>query len=170
MARTRTQYWTSIVDVIAVKRDTHRHPLTVAEGSDPVSEVTGLTVTTAKDAEAAARTLLAPLACEGVVVILLDNGNKIMGAARLALGVSNQCAIYPRNIFAAAILSGASSIILAHNHPGNSRHPSNADWNLTEKIFKIGHAMDIPLLDHIVITDDSCTSMREDTSRWLSMR
>jgi DNA repair protein RadC len=78
---------------------------------------------------------------------------------------ANQCAVYPTNVFRFLLTSGAASFILAHNHPGGSSHASEADWKLTERLKKAGELLDLPLLDHILITETACISLRE-SSRW----
>jgi DNA repair protein RadC len=54
---------------------------------------------------------------------------------------------------------------LAHNHPGGSRRASEADWALTVRLFQAVKTMDIVLLDHIIITQDTAVSLREQP-RW----
>jgi DNA repair protein RadC len=117
------------------------------------------------DAGKAARALIGNLSSESVVVIMLDNQNRVSGAARIESGVSNQCQVYPKKVFAAAILSGATSIILAHNHPAGANYPSEADWRITNQIKDCGKLLELPLLDHIIITDTTTQSMRS-LSRW----
>jgi DNA repair protein RadC len=107
---------------------------------------------------------LSPLPVENVCIIALDTGNNIIGYEALE-GATNQCAVYPTNVFRFLLTSGAASFILAHNHPGGSSHASEADWKLTERLKKAGELLDLPLLDHILITETACISLRE-SSRW----
>jgi DNA repair protein RadC len=69
--------------------------------------------------------------------------------------------VYPTNVFRFLLTAGATSFILAHNHPGGSSHASEADWKLTEGLKKAGELPDPPLLDHILITDAACISLRD---------
>lgn len=64
-----------------------------------------------------------------------------------------------------ALGCGAASVILAHNHPGGGLNPSEADWLLTERIFQIGKLLELPLLDHIIISSNKVVSLR-DLPRW----
>ena len=66
-----------------------------------------------------------------------------------------------REIFVRALLAGASSIILCHNHPSKDCAPSQADIDGTKKVRDAGELMRIPLLDHIVIGGASYFSFRE---------
>jgi len=107
---------------------------------------------------------LSPLPVENVCIIALDTGNNIIGYEALE-GATNQCAVYPTNVFRFLLTSGAASFILAHNHPGGSSHASEADWKLTERLKKAGELLDLPLLDHILITETACISLR-NCGRW----
>ena len=107
---------------------------------------------------------LSPLPIEKVCIIALDSGNNIIGYEALE-GATNQCAIYPSNIFRFLLSSGAVSFILSHNHPGHNPNASDADWQITGRLKKIGELLDLPLLDHILITETECISLREN-SRW----
>ncbi len=102
---------------------------------------------------------------EYATVLFLDNGNRIMKTEIIAEGTVNHCTVYPRNIFDSAFKVGAASIILAHNHPGGSSSASDADWNLTKRLFDAGKLLDIELLDHIIINDRELISLRS-LSRW----
>ena len=55
----------------------------------------------------------------------------------------------------------AVNIILVHNHPSGDPTPSRADRELTDNVAGAGEQMDIPLLDHIIIGDNSYTSFKE---------
>jgi DNA repair protein RadC len=96
--------------------------------------------------------------------LALDNANKIIGT-QIIDGGTNQCAIYPDNVFRFLLLSGASGFILAHNHPGGSRNPSEADWSITEKLEKACSLFNICFLDHVIIASGEPVSMR-GMSRW----
>lgn len=102
---------------------------------------------------------------EFVAALFLDNGNHVLRTEIVAEGTVNQCALYPRSVIEKALRCGAASIILAHNHPGGGINPSEADWQITERIFTVGKLLEIPLLDHIIICSQKVVSLRE-MSRW----
>jgi DNA repair protein RadC len=56
----------------------------------------------------------------------------------------------------------ATSIILAHNHPSGTLQPSEADKAITKKIREAGKFLDINILDHLIITDESFFSFLDD--------
>ncbi len=102
---------------------------------------------------------------EYVAALFLDVANRVLQTEIVAEGTVNQCTIYPRVIFEKALRYRASSIILAHNHPGGTAAPSESDWAVTGRISAAGTIFEIPLLDHIIICSDTVVSLRE-SSRW----
>lgn len=65
-----------------------------------------------------------------------------------------------REVIAAAALLGSAGIVLAHNHPSGDTTPSAADRVLTRRLALVGEAMDVAILDHLILADNDCTSMR----------
>jgi DNA repair protein RadC len=63
--------------------------------------------------------------------------------------------VAPREVYKAAILSNASSIVLLHNHPSGSTKPSSQDRSLTKILREGGQLLGIPVVDHIIIGDDA---------------
>jgi DNA repair protein RadC len=121
-------------------------------------------ITTKSDVVEFCNKYLSQLPIENVCIIALDTGNNIIGFEAVE-GATNQCAVYPSNCFRFLLCTGASAFILAHNHPGNSAQASEADWNITDRLKNAGKLLEIPLLDHIIVTEDKHISMR-DSSRW----
>ena len=68
----------------------------------------------------------------------------------------------PKVIFAAALKSGASSILLAHNHPSGNLNPSQADIDLTRKIKTGWQILDIGVYDHIILTGEGFYSFADE--------
>jgi DNA repair protein RadC len=102
---------------------------------------------------------------EYMAVLYLGNRNQVIDTSIVAEGTVNHCTVYPRSIIESALRYGATSIIVAHNHPGGGRLPSEADWCFTERLFEICRLMDIPLLDHLIISAQEVASLKEMT-RW----
>ncbi len=102
---------------------------------------------------------------EHVAVLFLDAANRVIGSEVVADGTVNQCAIYPREVVRRAILAGAAGIIMAHNHPGGTPAPSEADWSLTRRLHEVGKLLDMSLLDHMIVCRDQVLSLRE-LPRW----
>lgn len=66
-----------------------------------------------------------------------------------------------RQVIADASRHGSAGIILAHNHPGGDPTPSAADRNVTRRLALVGEAIDLAVLDHLVMAGGDCRSMRE---------
>ncbi|MEO8618645.1 MAG: JAB domain-containing protein [Sphingomicrobium sp.] len=65
-----------------------------------------------------------------------------------------------REVIADAAVHGSAGLILAHNHPSGDPTPSPADRALTKRLVLIGEAMDVAVLDHLVMAGGQCSSMR----------
>lgn len=96
------------------------------------------------------------------VCSLLDNGNRIITTKIMSTGTVNEAAVYPREIAKIALLYDTNCIILAHNHPGGSLRPSQADLNVTTKIANALSVLNIKILDHIIVADDKYRSFAEE--------
>lgn len=102
---------------------------------------------------------------EFVAALFLGNRNQVLETGIIAEGTVNQCIVYPRIVMEKALRVGAASIILAHNHPGGGIKPSEADWLITERLFTVCKLLDIPLLDHLIISHQEVVSLKE-MARW----
>ena len=92
-------------------------------------------------------------------VILLTNANRVLAISETSQGTSRGVLTNPKYIFQLALLTNASAIIIAHNHPSGNLQFSERDIKETKKIKQLAALMDISLLDHIVITSESFASM-----------
>lgn len=98
---------------------------------------------------------------EHLLLLLLDNKNRLLGEKNLYTGTVNASLISPREIFLEALKFRAVNILMLHNHPSGDSTPSSADQLMTRKVMEAGKLMDIVLLDHIVIGDGNYVSFRE---------
>lgn len=98
---------------------------------------------------------------EYLVLLTLDTKNCINSITTVSIGSLNTSIVHPREVFKTAILSNASSIILAHNHPSGDVIPSKEDINITHRIKECGKILGIELLDHLIIGDDNYSSLKE---------
>ena len=67
-----------------------------------------------------------------------------------------------RILFKTALENFATGIIVAHNHPSGNLKPSQDDISITKIIFEAGKVLNIKLLDHIIITQNSWLSFAEE--------
>lgn len=86
-------------------------------------------------------------------VITLNNRNRVKYVELVSLGTINSAIVHPREVFRRAIKNGATSLILAHNHPSGDTKPSDADILLTRKLREVGSIIEIEVLDHVIIGD-----------------
>lgn len=92
---------------------------------------------------------------EAMAVILLDTKNHIIEINIVTLGIVNASLAHPREIFRQAIKQNATSIIIAHNHPSGNTTPSQNDCIITERFINAGKIIDIKVLDHIIVSNNS---------------
>jgi DNA repair protein RadC len=90
---------------------------------------------------------------EHFIVIFLNNQNKVITTEVVASGTINTSAVYPRQIAIKALEKEATNVILAHNHPSGETLASSSDRAVTKKLQVGLSALDIDILDHIIIGD-----------------
>lgn len=93
--------------------------------------------------------------------LCLDTAGHITGCFEVSHGTVNGSLVMPREVYQKALMLGAVSIILTHNHPSGDPTPSKADLDVTKKIYKAGELLNVSLLDHIIIGDEKHVSLRE---------
>ncbi len=92
---------------------------------------------------------------EAFVVLYLNNSNRTLGFSIISIGGITGTLVDIRLILKNALLSMATGFILSHNHPSGSLKPSRSDIDITKKVKDAAKLMDITLLDHLIITEDS---------------
>jgi DNA repair protein RadC len=98
---------------------------------------------------------------ESFAIICLDGANKPISAHECTRGLVNCSPCHAREVFREAIRRNAVSIILGHNHPSGSLTPSSTDLATTKKLLEASKLLDIPVLDHIIVSSQGATSIRE---------
>lgn len=99
---------------------------------------------------------------ECFMVAFLNRANKPIGHYLLSIGGMTGTVADPRLLFSTALLCGAVSIALCHNHPSGSLTPSRADETITTQIKEAGKLLDIKLLDHIILTETAFYSFMDE--------
>ncbi|WP_312560666.1 JAB domain-containing protein [Anaerospora sp.] len=95
-------------------------------------------------------------------IILLNTKNHVLGISRISTGTLNASLVHPREVFQPVLLQGmVASIILSHNHPSGDATPSPEDITLTMKLINAGKLLDIPIIDHIIVGDDTYVSFKD---------
>ncbi len=95
-------------------------------------------------------------------VVMLNSQNYILEVSEITQGTVNKAAPIIREIFQSALQYFAVSIICVHNHPSGNPQPSKEDEIFTEKIVKAGKVLQIKVLDHIIIGDDTWYSFADN--------
>lgn len=109
-----------------------------------------------------ARMRLGPLAHEEFWAAFLDNQNRLLAWERISTGTVNTTMIYPRDLMELTLGHKASSLVIVHNHPGGNPFPSMPDIEITKQIIMSGKTLGIRVLDHIIVTDESHYSLRDE--------
>lgn len=99
---------------------------------------------------------------EEFVVLFLNRSSEIVGHYLVGKGGMNACIVDPRIVFSAALTAMANGIILSHNHPSGQIKPSDNDIRLTRKLKEGAMILDISLLDHIILGDNTYFSFADE--------
>lgn len=86
-------------------------------------------------------------------VITLNNRNRVLRCTELTSGTTNQTLVRPSQVLREAVREGASSFILAHNHPSGDPCPSAQDSRVTRQLRAAAEAVDLYFQDHVVLGD-----------------
>lgn len=105
---------------------------------------------------------LSDLQTEEFWAIFLNQNNKILHKTRLTSGGINQSVVDIRVLFKLALEHFSTGLIIAHNHPSGNLKPSQEDLNITKKINEAGNILQISLLDHIIIAQNSYFSFADE--------
>ena len=91
--------------------------------------------------------------------LYLNSHNHIIRDEVISIGTINANMIHPREVFRPAIECNAAAVVLAHNHPSGEVTPSAEDIEVTHQLIQAGKILGISLLDHVIITKDTFTSV-----------
>ncbi|MCF8372595.1 MAG: DNA repair protein RadC [Bacteroidales bacterium] len=119
-------------------------------------------ITSSMDAVLIFQSLLGDLPHEEFWVLFLNRSNKIIDKQRISQGGLVGTVIDVKIIMKMAIEKLASSIILCHNHPSGNAQPSESDISITKKLKQAGEFLEIAVLDHLIIADDSFYSFADE--------
>ncbi len=87
--------------------------------------------------------------------ISLDNSNKILNIELVSMGSFRATIVEPMEVFSIPLQKRAVRLILVHNHPSGTLKPSEADKDITDHLIQVGNIMNVPILDHLIITESS---------------
>ena len=139
-----------------LKRDTWIRPIKKVLNSDDAVDVV-------KD-------MMKDVDREMVVCMHMARNGRVISTEISAIGTIDQACVSPAEILRTALLSGARSIILMHQHPSGECRPSEEDIRLTQRLAMAADLIGIQLLDHIIVGDDDTYSMSRNRPDVLKSR
>jgi len=119
-------------------------------------------ITGSNDVASYLRPLIGDLPHEEFWALFLNRQNKVMDSRRLSQGGITGTVIDVRLVLQMALEKHATSLIFAHNHPSGNLEASEADRKITKQLKEAGMIMDIPLLDHLIITQGGYFSFADE--------
>ena len=106
--------------------------------------------------------ILGELPHEEFWILYLNNSNKVISKEQLSKGGMTGTLVDTRLVMKQALNTGATAIILAHNHPSGTLRASEADKLITNKLKEAGSLLDIKILDHLIITQNAYFSFADE--------
>lgn len=87
---------------------------------------------------------------EHFCALYLNQRNVPIAYQIVSVGTASASLVHPREVFQPAILAGAASLVLAHNHPSGDTSPSSEDVEVTRRIISAGRILGVGVVDHVV--------------------
>jgi len=104
---------------------------------------------------------LGDLRQEHFMVVFLDVKNQVITSQTIFVGGLDRSIVHPREIFKEAFKQSAAKLILVHNHPSQDVTPSPQDIEVTNQLIEIATMMNIPILDHVIVSRNDYFSFRQ---------
>ena len=99
---------------------------------------------------------------EEFYVIALNRSNKVIKLQCVSKGGRSGTVADGKVIFKFLVDHNATGAIFAHNHPSGNLRPSHEDIRMTKRLVEFGRLIDLEILDHLIIANNSYTSMMDD--------
>lgn len=99
-------------------------------------------------------------------VLSLDTRHRILSCQIISVGTATETNAHPRDIFGSVLRAQGTRFIVVHNHPSGSLEPSKEDIQLTEQLLRCSKDMNIPMLDHLIVSQGRWSSIRQLTDLW----
>jgi DNA repair protein RadC len=119
-------------------------------------------ITTSRDVFDIMKTSMQDLPHEEFWILLLNRANAVIRKELISRGGVSGTVVDTKIIFKTAVENYACSLIVCHNHPSGNLKPSDADIRITKSIREAGKIMEIPLVDHLIITDTEYYSFADE--------
>lgn len=119
-------------------------------------------ISSSKDVFEIMKSVMLDLPHEEFWMLILNRANAVIKKEMISRGGVSGTVVDTKIIFKTAIQYYASSIIICHNHPSGNLKPSEADIRITKSIKEAGKIMEVPLFDHVIITDNGYYSFADE--------
>jgi len=103
---------------------------------------------------------------ETVFLLCMDAKCKVLCCKEIGEGGINSASISPRKVVETALAAGATTVVLAHNHPSGVAVPSLEDVQTTKRVAAALDTVEIHLADHVIVADGDFVSMAQSGYRW----
>ena len=91
----------------------------------------------------------------------MESVKGVFYAKLIAMGNYNQEGIRPIDVFTIPLGKKAAGVILVHNHLAGNLEPSEEDEDITDRLIQAGKMLEVPVQDHVIITETSYYSFKE---------
>ena len=119
-------------------------------------------ISSSRDAFNAIAAILSDLCHEEFWLLLLNRANEVFARERLSIGGISGTVVDIKLVLKTALDARASGFIAIHNHPSGNLEPSRADIELTEKLKQGGRILDLPMLDHLIVSERGYFSFADE--------
>jgi DNA repair protein RadC len=99
---------------------------------------------------------------EEMLLLCLNRANRVIGYYKMSKGGFSGTVADPKVIFTTALNCGASSVIVAHNHPSGNLQPSEADIKFSKNVLAAGKFLEITLMDSLILSDSNYKSLADE--------
>lgn len=120
-----------------------------------------LRITSPADVAALLSCRMVDLPQEQLRLLTLTVKNELLGEHLVYQGTLNSAPVRPAEVFRRGFADNAAAMIAVHNHPSGDPAPSSADMQLTRQLVEMGRAMEMPILDHVILARQGWVSLRD---------
>lgn len=99
---------------------------------------------------------------ERFACLSLNGAHELIALRIVTIGLINRTIVHPREVYADPLCDRACAVIVAHNHPSGRLEPSDEDEDITLRLRQAGEILGIPLLDHIIFSEDGYFSFLQE--------
>jgi DNA repair protein RadC len=119
-------------------------------------------IKSSKDAFEIFRNTMGDRPYEEFWIVMLNKANRILRKYQISEGGISGTVVDPKKVFKICLENHASSVILGHNHPSGLLRPSDGDLIVTKKLVEAGKLLEISIIDHLIISDNSYYSFADE--------